>query len=107
MRSLMSLTLLQSDQAEHLLRSESFRSQWTELYRACPWATPSQTWEFVTSWFELYKTRYQLLLVCESTPEGVLIGLLPLGWEYGSKRATLPGAHQAEYKSWLALPCNA
>ena len=88
-----------------MLRNESFRSKWGQLYQECPWATAAQSPAFVTSWYEAYKQQHSLLLVCEFSASGALTGFLPLALN-GSGRAVFPGAHQAEYKSWLALASN-
>ena len=76
------------------------------LYQACPWATAFQSPGFVIPWLEAYGDRYRVLLLCEFSSSNELIGLLPITIESASGRATLPGAHQAEYKTWLALPSN-
>src|SRR5579863_1709800 len=102
----MSLRICRSSEAEQLLGNESFRSQWTRLYQACPWATVLQSPAFVTSWYEFYKEPYRLILVCEFSAANELIGFLPLAIQDGSGRAVSPGAQQAEYKTWLALPSN-
>lgn len=102
----MPLAILQGEEAEKLLRDGLFRAQWAQLFEACPWATGFQSPAFVISWHEAYHNHYSLLLLCEFTSSRELTGLLPLALENGSGRATLPGANQAEYKTWLALPGN-
>ena len=76
------------------------------LYQACPWATAFQSPGFVIPWLEAYGDCYRVLLFREFSPSNELTGLLPIIIESVSGRATLPGAHQAEYKTWLALPSN-
>ena len=100
----MPLKIARSREAAELLKSEAFRAQWLRLYEECPWATVAQSPAFVTSWYELYK-EYRPLLVCEFSASQEMIGLLPVA-VHRSGRAVLPGARQAEYQSWLALPSN-
>jgi len=102
----MPIRIIQGKQAQETLRDEAFRSQWERLYEACHWATGLQSPGFVIRWCEAYRDRYSVLLVCEFSSSHDLIGLLPVAIEIASGRATLPGAHQAEYKTWLALPSN-
>jgi CelD/BcsL family acetyltransferase involved in cellulose biosynthesis len=101
----MPLKIARTKEAAELLRNESFRFKWELLYRECPWATAAQSPAFVTSWYETYRRHYDLLLVCEFSASGALTGLLPLALSEAG-RAVLPGAHQAEYQSWLALASN-
>jgi CelD/BcsL family acetyltransferase involved in cellulose biosynthesis len=101
----MALKIVRGKEAAETLRNEGFRSKWGQLYQECPWATAAQSPAFVTSWYEAYKQQYSLVLVCEFSASGAMTGFLPLALN-GSGRAELPGAHQADYKSWLALASN-
>jgi CelD/BcsL family acetyltransferase involved in cellulose biosynthesis len=101
----MPLRIARAAEAAKMLEDEGFRSGWLRLYQRCPWATAGQSPAFVTSWYEAYKEQYSPLLVCEFSDSNDLIGFLPVGLRaFG--QAVLPGAHQAEYKSWLAQPSN-
>jgi CelD/BcsL family acetyltransferase involved in cellulose biosynthesis len=102
----MPVRIIQGEDCQEILRDESFRSQWELLYEACPWATGLQRPGFVIPWCHAYGDRYRILLICEFSSSHDLIGLLPVAIENASGQATLPGAHQAEYKTWLALPSN-
>ena len=102
----MPLTICRPQEAERLLADDGFRSQWTRLYQSCPWATALQAPRFVASWYEFYCKHYRLLFVCEFSPKKELIGFLPVAVPRNSNRAVFPGAQQAEYKTWLALPSN-
>ena len=101
----MPLHIARGTEAAEMLGNESFRAKWGQLYQECPWATAAQSPAFVTSWYETYKQQYSLLLVGEFSASGDMTGFLPLALN-GSGRAELPGAHQAEYQSWLALASN-
>lgn len=101
----MPLKIARSVGAAKLIRDETFRAKWLRLYQACPWATAAQSPGFIASWYEAYKDQYSPLLVCELSEANELIGLLAVAVGR-SGQAVLPGAHQAEYKGWLALRRN-
>lgn len=98
----MPLKLARGTEAAEMLGSQDFRSQWLELYRACPWATAVQHPGFACSWYEVYE-QYAPVLIGEFSDTNALTGLLALAVDR-SGDAIIPGGRQAEYKSWLALP---
>jgi CelD/BcsL family acetyltransferase involved in cellulose biosynthesis/RimJ/RimL family protein N-acetyltransferase len=102
----MTLSIIRDAESHELVRDPHFQSQWTQLYEDCPWATACQSPGFVTAWHEAYKDRYSPLVIAEFSPSRDLIGLLSLATENSSGRMVVAGAHQAEYKAWLALPSN-
>jgi CelD/BcsL family acetyltransferase involved in cellulose biosynthesis len=101
----MPLKTARSVEAAKLLRDQNFRWQWLRLYEECPWATAAQSPAFVCSWYEAYQEEYSPFLVCQLSASNELVGFLPVAVGLNGQ-AVLPGAHQAEYKGWLALPCN-
>ena len=101
----MPLRIARSAEAAKLLRDQNFRWQWLRLYEECPWATAAQSPAFVCSWYEAYNEDYSPLLVCQLSASNELIGFLPVAVGRNGQ-AVLPGARQAEYKGWLALPPN-
>src|SRR5690242_186071 len=101
----MPLKIVRARAAAEMFRDQVFRAQWTRLYQECPWATAAQSPAFATCWYEAYKERYSLLLVCEFSTSNALTGFLPLALSPAG-HAVFPGAHQAEYKGWLARPSN-
>jgi CelD/BcsL family acetyltransferase involved in cellulose biosynthesis/GNAT superfamily N-acetyltransferase len=90
--------------AERLLESPDFQSNWRTLWQACPWATALQTPEFACTWYRCYKERYSPLILLRYTAVGQMDGLLLLAVEGATGRLTFAGAHQSEYNVWLALP---
>ena len=57
----------------------SLREEWDDLYRSCPSATPFSSWEWLYSWWEVYREdSYALRLVTLRNESGLLVGLLPL-----------------------------
>ena len=90
--------------AERLLDSSEFQSQWRTLARDCPWGTALQSPEFACTWYACYKERYSPLVLLRHAAGGQLDGLLLLATERATGRLTFAGAHQSEYNVWLALP---
>jgi CelD/BcsL family acetyltransferase involved in cellulose biosynthesis len=105
-RARMTLSIIRDAEADERIGNPHFRSQWTQLYEACPWSTGCQSPGFVIAWQEAYRDRYSPLMVCEFCPSGDLTGLLSLATEKSSGRVVVVGAGQTEYKVWLALPSN-
>ena len=101
----MPLKIARSAEAAKLLRDQNFRWQWLRLYKECPWATTAQSPAFVSSWYETYQEDYSPLVVCELSASNELVGFLPVALGRNGQ-AVLPGARQAEYQGWLALPPN-
>jgi CelD/BcsL family acetyltransferase involved in cellulose biosynthesis len=99
------LKIARSAEAAKLLRDQNFRWQWLRLYEECPWATAAQSPAFVCSWYEAYQEEYRPLVVCQLSASNELVGFLPVALGQNGQ-AVLPGARQAEYKGWLALPAN-
>jgi CelD/BcsL family acetyltransferase involved in cellulose biosynthesis len=95
------LKALSGDQAWSQLQDTTFLERWAQLYSRCPWATPCQSPQFVTTWFEYYGALFSPILVQQDGNEG-LAGLLVLAASKEENRLVLPGTHQAEYQSWLA-----
>jgi CelD/BcsL family acetyltransferase involved in cellulose biosynthesis len=90
--------------AERLLESTEFQSQWRTLWRECPWGTALQTPEFACTWYRCYRDRYSPLVLVRYVTAGQMNGLLLLAVERATGRLTFAGAHQSEYNVWLALP---
>jgi CelD/BcsL family acetyltransferase involved in cellulose biosynthesis len=101
----MPLKTARFDEAAKLLSDQNFRRQWLRLYQECPWATAAQSPAFVCSWYEAYQEDYSPFVVCELSAANELVGFLPVALGRDG-HAVLPGARQAEYKGWLALPAN-
>ncbi len=98
----MTLNLLIGADAEALLGNQAFQQQWRSLYSSCPWATIFQGADFVTIWYEIYRSQFQPLLITETLADGSLGGLLTLAITPDSQQLLFAGAKQAEYHTWLA-----
>ncbi len=85
-------------------QNQKFLDQWKRLYIECPWGTPFQSPEFVTTWFNSYKSMYSPIIIGLENNEHILVGLLILALQKNSNQLVVAGAHQAEYQCWLASP---
>ena len=98
--------LYTGDEARALFSKESFLSDWDALYDACPWATFFQSRIFVTTWYNVYRSKY-LPIIVVAEYGGRLTGLLTLAIGLSNtKKGRIVGAGQfeAEYQSWLTEP---
>lgn len=100
----MTTHITQHEAAWALLQDQSFCQDWDELFAQCLWATPFQGRAFVTTWYEVYATRYEPLLVSRRRADGQLTGLLTLAIDRKSGLPAIAGTHHAEYQVWLSRP---
>jgi CelD/BcsL family acetyltransferase involved in cellulose biosynthesis len=91
-------------EADALLKNRKFQEGWKRLYAICPWATPFQSVEYVSNWYDIYRECYQPVIVSQVSSDEKLTGLLTLAISSDSKELVAAGAHQAEYQVWLADP---
>jgi CelD/BcsL family acetyltransferase involved in cellulose biosynthesis len=91
--------LFKGEKVFEVLAAGSFQAGWDALYAACPWGTVFQSRDFVASWYHIYHSQYQPVLVRQVTG-GRLTGLLTLARD---KSGLIMGAgdSQAEYQVWL------
>lgn len=99
-----SLLTYSDTEAQQLLASPEFRSEWKSLVNKSPWSTALQTPEFACTWYECYRELYRPLILVRYAGSGEMDGLLTLAIPRASGELTFAGAHQAEYQVWLALP---
>lgn len=105
--------LLIGDQVYRLLDDATFKESWHNLYSACAWATAFQSWEFIVSWYHVFRSDYIPVLL-KSEQEGRLTGLLAMAipasdrsnaeGRQGSVRIVGAGEYEAEYHCWIAEP---
>lgn len=84
------------------LISGDLKEQWAALYATCPWATALQSWQFVGTWYEVYRSQFAPLVVVGRDVTGRVVGILPLAISADTNRLVIAGSHQAEYHAWLA-----
>ena len=107
--------LLVGDQVYALLDKAGFKEAWDHLYNGCAWATAFQSWEFIASWYHVFKSEYVPVLL-KSEHEGRLTGLLALaihasdGADTANKQKSVglvgAGEFEAEYQCWIAEPTH-
>ena len=58
----------------------SLKEEWDELYNSCPSATPFSSWEWLYSWWEVYRedSYKQGLVTLRDPTSGLQVGLLPM-----------------------------
>ncbi|MGV3503515.1 MAG: GNAT family N-acetyltransferase [Adhaeribacter sp.] len=103
------MALLQGREVFALLTEEAaFQAEWDGLYQNCPWATVFQSRDFVTTWYQVYQSKFSPVLIVTQAG-GRLSGLLALAMPLS--QADLPagrlvgaGHYDAEYQTWLAWP---
>lgn len=100
----MTIQLLRADAAHAWLQDSLQQPRWDALWQQCPWATAFQSRVFAATWYDLYRERYEPLLVVAAATDGTWLGLLPLALEKASGELVWAGTHHAEYQAWLALP---
>jgi CelD/BcsL family acetyltransferase involved in cellulose biosynthesis len=97
--------LVHSDlEAQQLLASSEFLSQWTALAGKCPWGTALQSPDFACTWYRCYEDLYRPLILVRYAAGGKMDGLMALAIEKTTGNLRFAGGHQAEYHVWLALP---
>lgn len=98
----MPLNLLIGADAESLLGDRAFQQQWRSLSGYCAWGTIFQGADFVTTWYRIYRSQFQPVLITETLADGSLSGLLTLATTPDAQQLMFAGAGQAEYHTWLA-----
>lgn len=102
----MRILVLKSEDARRQLCDPHFLESWRSLFSECPWAAFSQTVEFVSTWYEVYHSRFSPLLVCGYSEGGNLVGFLPLALSMEGNELWPAGGQQGEYHGWLASPAR-
>ena len=88
--------------ARALIADERFQRNWISIHAACPWATSFQSADFVITWYRVYETIYDPILVRRTDEYGDTTGLLTLARERSTGQLVVAGAQQAEYHTWLS-----
>lgn len=96
---------------------EAFRAlapQWNALLRRSRSDSVFLTWEWISTWWEVFGTRFRLLLLTAEDPPGTLIGIAPLMVGVRRSATGLPfralmligqqADTLAEYLDWIIAP---
>lgn len=98
----MGLRLLLGDAARP--EGELSLASWQGLLEACPWATPYDSPAVVGAWYAAFGAKYEPVVVCETGPDGELVGLLALAQDRRCGQL-VPAVHRiASVQGWLARP---
>lgn len=92
------------DQARSYLARPNVPTDWDILYKRCTWSTPFQSYDFISTWYKLFKDSYTPILIIQIRDEK-LIGALPLAMD-SNGNLVYAGADIAEYQVWLADPMD-
>ncbi|WP_131795512.1 GNAT family N-acetyltransferase [Fluoribacter gormanii] len=92
------------DQAKQLLNDIEFIKKWSILYDSCLYGTVYQSPDFVCSWYEVYDSEWQPVLVTSSNKDNDLTALWTLAFSLKTNTLAHAGTIQAEYHAWLAVP---
>lgn len=97
----MNIDIVRASEADSLLEDDEFRVDWKKLCRECSWATSFQDPDFACTWYRIYRSRFEPVLVLSRGQEGMLEGLIPLAISTVDGRLVVAGDLQAEYQVWI------
>jgi CelD/BcsL family acetyltransferase involved in cellulose biosynthesis/GNAT superfamily N-acetyltransferase len=97
----MRIEVIQDTEALATLAAAEFEYDWQRLFDACPWATGYQTLAFARSWYDVYASEWDPLLLVGREGDRIA-GILALAVAKDGRTCANVGSHQAEYHSWLS-----
>lgn len=100
----MQIFVYASDEAAEFIRRKDVLDGWQRLYDQCAWGTSLQSSDFVTVWYDAYRTLFAPLVVAGYDADNTLVGLLTLAVSKTDDTLVVAGSNQAEYHVWLATP---
>lgn len=103
----MGLDMLIGERALARVGSDAFAASWKRLHADCPWATGCQHPDFVMPWYEIYRDRYEPVVLVDAAADGTLRGVFTLALQRDGARLTGAGGAQAEYQGWIAATDHA
>jgi CelD/BcsL family acetyltransferase involved in cellulose biosynthesis len=99
----MKVEIVRGSEADSLLADPLFRAEWLRLCERCPWATAFQGADFVGTWYRIYRSRFEPVVVLLREHDATLSGLLTLACSDDGALLVAGGA-QAEYQAWVCAP---
>lgn len=91
------------DKALELMKSETFRQEWSELYESCPWATMAQSPDVTYLRCNMYRSN-AIPVIVELRDASRMVGLLVLARPVGGKKTLGALCEDGEYHVWIAHP---
>ena len=99
------IDILRGPEAVRAAMTPESVTAWQGLAEEAKHVTVFQTPGFVLTWYEVYESTHEPLLVLGRGPDGRLAGVLPLAIPRGEPGGLVfAGAHHCEYAGWLASP---
>ena len=98
------LEIIYGTPAFAFLQDNEFIKKWLNLYDKCSFATVFQNPGFACSWYEIYASEWQPLIIANWDLDGNLVALWLLAYSPTTNMIDHAGTFQAEYHTWLALP---
>ncbi len=93
-------TLVRNQRALKLLGNSEFLQEWQELIAHSAGFCQLQSPDFLSIWYQVYKDRFDPLIILSKNEKNMLVGLIALAWQKGKEK--LVHAGNAEYHGWLA-----
>ena len=97
----MDISILNKEHSLEKLVDEVFISKWQSLSEQSNNFSLIQESNFVVSWYEAYKNKYDPILLLAYDQTGDLVGVLPLALHQQEKFISHAGDDQAEYAGWV------
>ncbi len=97
-------TLLTGKEVFELIDTPEFIKNWKELSDASPGFNSLQGPEYVSTWYEFYKTEYDPVFSVIFGENHKPLALMCLAWERSQQVLTHAGHDNAEYFGWLSVP---
>ncbi|MCF8245303.1 MAG: GNAT family N-acetyltransferase [Saprospiraceae bacterium] len=100
----MTITLIKDKEASNLFHSLDFQAEWLRLAEASSGFTVLQQPAFATTWYDIYASDYEPVVVTARADGGGLVAMICLAWNKQHRFLTHAGHRDAEYHGWLAFP---
>jgi CelD/BcsL family acetyltransferase involved in cellulose biosynthesis len=98
----MNITISRGPTGSQLLEDPGFCAQWLALCERCPWSTSYQLPAFVRTWYRIYGSRYEPVIVTSHAGNSELCGILCLALSLKDGRLVVAGDAQSEYQCWVS-----
>lgn len=98
-------TLVKNKEVFELLQNAEFQSKWKQLATQSVGFTKLQETDFLTTWYQLYQSLFDPILIFSQNEKNELVGLIALAWD--KEKQKISHAGKAEYHGWLATESEA
>jgi hypothetical protein len=94
-------TLVKNKEVFELLQDAGFQKKWKQLATQSVGFTKLQENDFLTTWYQLYQSLFDPILIFSQNEKNELVGLIALAWD--KEKQKIAHAGNAEYHGWLAI----